>query len=96
MQMNLCPFIILASQMGNLLRRTFIYRTGCSNRDIYNTMSRCGLTHDEGPDVGGPVGPYIQSERRDLYGKYAELLVRRGGAYHCFCQKQDEEPAEGL
>ena len=62
---------------------------------IYNTMSRCGLTHDEGPDVGGPVGPYIQSERRDLYGKYAELLVRRGGAYHCFCQKQDEEPAEG-
>ncbi len=62
---------------------------------IYNTMSRCGLTHDEGPDVGGPVGPYIQSERRDLYGKYAELLVRRGGAYHCFCQKQDEEPTEG-
>ena len=62
---------------------------------IYITMSRCGLTHDEGPDVGGPVGPYIQSERRDLYGKYAELLVRRGGAYHCFCQKQDEEPAEG-
>ena len=62
---------------------------------IYNTMSRCGLTHDEGPDVGGPVGPYIQSQRRDLYGKYAELLVRRGGAYHCFCQKQDEEPAEG-
>ena len=62
---------------------------------IFNTMSRCGLTHDEGPDIGGPVGPYIQSERRGLYGKYAELLVRRGGAYHCFCQKQDEEPAEG-
>ena len=62
---------------------------------IYKTLARCGLTHDEGPDVGGPVGPYIQSERRDLYGKYAELLVRRGGAYHCFCQKQDEEPAEG-
>ena len=34
---------------------------------IYRTMAECGLTHDEGPDVGGPVGPYIQSERRDLY-----------------------------
>ncbi len=61
---------------------------------IYNTLAKCGLTHDEGPDVGGPVGPYIQSERRGLYGKYAELLVARGGAYHCFCQKQEEEPAD--
>ena len=62
---------------------------------IYNTLAKCGLTHDEGPDVGGPVGPYIQSERRDLYGRYAELLVKRGGAYHCFCQKKDDEPADG-
>ncbi len=62
---------------------------------IYQTLARCGLTHDEGPDVGGPVGPYIQSERRSLYGKYAELLVSRGGAYHCFCQKKDEEPDDG-
>lgn len=61
---------------------------------IYKTMAQCGLDHDEGPDVGGPVGPYIQSERRGLFGKYAELLVERGGAYHCFCQKTDEEPAE--
>ena len=57
---------------------------------IYKTMSQCGLTHDEGPDVGGPVGPYVQSERRSLFGKYAQLLVDRGGAYHCFCQKEDE------
>ena len=42
---------------------------------IYRTMAECGLTHDEGPDVGGPVAPYIQSERRDTYGKYARLLV---------------------
>ena len=35
---------------------------------IYKTMTECGLTHDEGPDVGGPVGPYVQSERRDLFG----------------------------
>ena len=48
---------------------------------IYRTLAECGLTHDEGPDVGGPVGPYIQSERRNLYGKYAELLVERGAAY---------------
>ena len=40
---------------------------------IYRTMAECGLTHDEGPDVGGPVAPYIQSERRDTYGKYARL-----------------------
>ena len=45
---------------------------------IYRTMAECGLTHDEGPDVGGPVGPYIQSERRDLYLPYAQLLVEKG------------------
>ena len=58
---------------------------------IYRTMTQCGLKHDEGPDVGGPVGPYIQTERRPFYGKYAELLVERGGAYRCFCQKCEEE-----
>ena len=52
---------------------------------IYATMRRCGLTWDEGPDVGGPVGPYIQTERRDLYGKYAQLLIEKGHAYRCFC-----------
>ncbi len=60
---------------------------------IYKTLAECGLTHDEGPDVGGPVAPYIQSERRGLFGKYARLLVERGGAYYCFCQKE-EEPEE--
>lgn len=44
---------------------------------IYRTMAECGLTHDEGPDVGGPVAPYIQSQRRDTYGKYARLLVEK-------------------
>lgn len=58
---------------------------------IYKTMAECGLDHDEGPDVGGPVGPYIQSERRELFGKYAKLLCEKGGAYYCFCQKSDEE-----
>ena len=57
---------------------------------IYKTMKECGLEHDEGPDVGGPVGPYIQTERRGLYKEYAELLVRRGHAYRCFCEKAEE------
>ena len=66
---------------------------------IYKTLAECGLNHDEGPDVGGPVGPYIQSERRPLYGKYAELLVEKGAAYRCFCEKdadEAEEVAEGV
>jgi len=54
---------------------------------IYRTMAECGLTHDEGPDIGGPVGPYIQSQRRDIYGKYARRLVELGHAYYCFCEK---------
>lgn len=62
---------------------------------IYRTMAECGLTHDEGPDVGGPVGPYIQSERRDLYGKYAHLLVEKGAAYYCFCEKTESEEDSG-
>ena len=62
---------------------------------IYRTMAECGLTHDEGPDVGGPVGPYIQSERRDLYGKYAHLLVEKGAAYYCFCEKAESEEDSG-
>ena len=62
---------------------------------IYRTLTECGLTHDEGPDVGGPVGPYIQTERRDLYGKYAHLLVEKGAAYYCFCEKQEDEAEEG-
>lgn len=61
---------------------------------IYNTLKKCGLSHDEGPDVGGPVGPYIQSERREIYGKYAELLIEKGGAYRCFCGKEDAEPQD--
>ena len=62
---------------------------------IYRTMAECGLTHDEGPDVGGPVGPYIQSERRDLYLPYAQLLVEKGAAYYCFCEKTESEEDSG-
>ncbi len=62
---------------------------------IYRTMTECGLSHDEGPDVGGPVAPYIQSERRDTYGKYAHLLVEKGCAYYCFCEKTESQEDSG-
>ena len=63
---------------------------------IYKTMKDCGLDHDEGPDVGGPVGPYVQTERRPFYKKYAELLVSRGHAYYCFCEKCESEEDSGV
>ncbi len=62
---------------------------------IYRTLAECGLDHDEGPDVGGPVAPYIQTQRRDTYGKYARLLVEKGGAYYCFCEKTESEEDAG-
>lgn len=58
---------------------------------IFNTLKKCGLSHDEGPDVGGPAGPYTQTERRDIYGRYAELLIEKGGAYRCFCGRDEQE-----
>ena len=58
---------------------------------IYATLKRAGLIHDEGPDRDGGFGPYIQSQRKDLYRQYALELVERGAAYYCFCEKQDEE-----
>ena len=55
---------------------------------IYNTLKVAGLNHDEGPDVGGDFGPYVQSERRDMYLPYAEQLIKEGKAYRCFCTKE--------
>lgn len=55
---------------------------------IYSTLAMTGLKYDEGPDIGGENGPYIQSERRDIYMKYAKELVERGAAYYCFCSKE--------
>ena len=52
---------------------------------IYDTLRQTGLTWDEGPDVGGPVGPYVQSERMGMFKQYAEQLVKEGKAYYCFC-----------
>ena len=58
---------------------------------IYRTMKDIGLTWDEGPDVGGDYGPYVQSERKSMYLPYAEELVRKGKAYYCFCTKEELE-----
>ncbi len=55
---------------------------------IYRTMSETGLIHDEGPDIGGNYGPYVQSERLPIYQEYAKKLVELGGAYYCFCDKE--------
>lgn len=62
---------------------------------IYRTMKECHLEHDEGPDIGGPVAPYVQTERRPFYKEYAELLMERGHAYRCFCEKAESEEDSG-
>ena len=60
---------------------------------IYQTLKQCGLKHDEGPDVGGDFGPYVQSERMasGIYSKYAHELVAMGKAHVCFCKEEDIE-----
>lgn len=55
---------------------------------IYSTLGKSGMEIDEGPHKDGGYGPYIQSERKSLYKAYAELLVQKGGAYYCFCDKE--------
>ena len=57
---------------------------------IYHTLKETGLVHDEGPDLDGGVGPYVQSERQaqGIYLKYAKELVEKGEAYYCFCGKE--------
>ena len=55
---------------------------------IYDTLRKTALVWDEGPDIGGPVGPYVQSERMGMFKAYAEELVKKGHAYYCFCDKE--------
>lgn len=58
---------------------------------IYETMRDVGLLHDEGPDIGGDFGPYVQSERLPMYKDYADRLVDLGGAHYCFCSESEIE-----
>ena len=55
---------------------------------IKSTLAMTGLNYDEGPDVGGENGPYVQSERKEIYMEYAKKLVEMGHAYYCFCTKE--------
>lgn len=88
----LFAYLIAKSQDG-----TFILRIEDTDRErlvegaeevIYSTLKTVGLIHDEGPDVGGDYGPYVQSERKDTYLPYAKKLVEEGKAYYCFCTKE--------
>ena len=55
---------------------------------IYSTLAEAHLNPDEGPKEGGAYGPYIQTQRKDIYLKYAHELVEKGAAYYCFCTKE--------
>ena len=88
---------------------TFILRIEDTDRErlvegatdvIKSTLRMTGLNYDEGPDVGGDHGPYVQSERKEIYMEYAKKLVDMGAAYYCFCTKErleqlHEEDATG-
>ncbi len=63
---------------------------------IYNTLRETGLLWDEGPDIGGPVGPYVQSQRMGMFKDYALQLVEKGAAYYCFCDKDRLEEVRAV
>jgi glutamyl-tRNA synthetase len=60
-----------------------------SEQMIFDSLRWLGLTWDEGPDVGGPHGPYRQSERTEIYREHAEILLANGTAYRCFCTAEE-------
>ena len=64
-----------------------------SEQMIFDALRWLGLSWDEGPDVGGPYGPYRQSERTEIYREHAEILLANGTAYRCFCSAEDLEAA---
>lgn len=91
----LYEYLIAKSQDGDFLLRiedTDQKRYVEGSTDIiFNTLKTVQMNWDEGPDIGGEYGPYIQSERRSIYKEYAEKLVELGGAHYCFCAARDEE-----
>ena len=64
-----------------------------SEKMIFDALHWLGLNWDEGPDVGGPYGPYRQSERTEIYRQHADLLLANGTAYRCFCTAEELEAA---
>jgi glutamyl-tRNA synthetase len=88
----LYEYLVAKSQGG-----TFVLRIEDTDQEryvegatdvIYRTLELVGLRHDEGPDIGGEYGPYVQSQRKSLYEPYAKQLVEEGKAYYCFCTKE--------
>ena len=65
-------------------------------QNIFDSLKALGLTWDEGPDVGGDYGPYNQSERFDIYPKYAQKLLESGHAYECFCTPEELEEEKSI
>ncbi len=63
---------------------------------IYDTLKQTGLVWDEGPDIGGNYGPYIQSQRMSMYKDYALKLIDSGHAYYCFCDKERLEELKAV
>jgi len=63
---------------------------------IYDTLKLCNIKIDEGPENPGDVGPYIQSERKEIYKEYAHKLVEMGNAYYCFCTEERLEELRGM
>src|ERR1700761_2643019 len=62
-----------------------------SEQMIFDALRWLGLSWDEGPDVGGPFGPYRQSERTPIYQQHADMLLANGTAYRCFCTPEELE-----
>lgn len=62
---------------------------------IYETLKIAGMKYDEGPDIGGEYGPYIQSQRKNNYIDYAKELIEKGEAYYCFCDKERLDSLKG-
>ncbi|MEG8945496.1 glutamate--tRNA ligase [Rosettibacter firmus] len=56
--------------------------------NLIASLKWCGLDYDEGPDIGGDYGPYMQSQRLDIYKQHAEELIKKGHAYYCFCSPE--------
>ncbi|MDA8410607.1 MAG: glutamate--tRNA ligase [Treponema sp.] len=84
---------LFAKSVGGkfILRLEDTDRTRSSERyvqNLYNTFRWLGFYWDEGPDIGGAAGPYVQSERFELYRSYADELVAKGKAYYCFCPEE--------
>lgn len=59
-----------------------------AEQEIMDGLRWLGIPYDEGPDIGGPYGPYRQTERMDIYKQHADILVQKGHAYPCFCSPE--------